>query len=297
MKNFHDYEVEQCQANPGMSAYSEFSTIPPEKVSESSLVAWLVSGGRLQQIPRELRVERVLWAAVRNDKSSYGLIDKGMVSDHRALSLEAIRCDSVGFFAVPEAYKDEDFLIEMAISRPRLILCVDLKDKYRHLVTEKTARGICSVSLSLAFDYAQMGGEKAQVLVTDKLLTEAIKSQSSDYGVLEIMGRGDLLISMLKQGFWPDETHFSFPGHQSFKNPPSDVSDALSRILRTIGSMRILHRNWLKTQPMAEVVDALEGSRQGLDELFVLYPETDLRGFMKAYRSLRGRFVEQDLGM
>lgn len=299
MQDIHWYEIAQCEDNPDMINYKTFSDIPEGRVNDSSLVAWVVSGGKLAQIPVEMRTEPVLWSAVRNDSEAYDLILPEDVTDHRSLSLEALRHSKAFFTSVPEAYKDEQFLIDMTSVGSQLINNIRLRDQYDHLLTEYTAKAICTRSISDAFNYCQAGGEKAGVLLKDDYLVEGIQIQTSDYGTLKLMGKEYLLIAMLADGFWPAAQNFNFPPEiHVMRTPPASPTEAVERIqIAKSGGHKILHRCWLQTQPMADVIAELQSSTKGLDELFIIYPERELREYMKLHRSLRGRFVEQDLGM
>ena len=84
MEDIHSYEIEQCQKHHDMGDFKTFADIPNERISEGSLVAWIVSGGKLAQILTGLRTERVLWAAARHDDDAYKQIGKDQVADHRA---------------------------------------------------------------------------------------------------------------------------------------------------------------------------------------------------------------------
>lgn len=299
MDDIHSYEIEQCQKHPGMSSYSTFAEIPNDQISESSLVAWIVSGGKLAQILKGLRTERVLWAAARHDDDAYRQIDKSEVTDHRALSLESIRQGKAFFFWLPEEYKDEQLLIDMTIFGTQSIQNIDLSGAYRHLLTERVAEAICSRSLGQAHQFGIAGGSAAKALIRDKYLEAGIRAQTSDYGYLESMDKKYLLVKMLALGFWPEEKNFCAPEEvRGFVTPPADPEEAFERILICQGrGHQILHRCWLQTRPAKEVIDTLQGSKRGLDEIFDLYPEQELRKHMRAHRSIRGRILENDLGM
>lgn len=299
MNDMHSYEIEQCQRHPGMNKYTTFAEIPNDQIIESSLVAWIVSGGKLAQILTGLRTERVLWAAARHDDDAYRKIGKDEVADHRALSLESIRQGKAFFFWLPEEYKDEQLLIDMTIFGTQSIQNIDLAGAYKHLLTERVAEVICSRSLSQAYEFGIAGGSTAKALIRDKYLEAGIRAQTSDYGYLESMNKQYLLVKMVAFGFWPDEKNFTGPEEvRAFIKPPADPEEALDRILVCQGrGHQLLHRSWLQTRPAKEVVDALQGSAEGLDELFKIYPEQELRKHMKAHRSIRGRLLEHDLGM
>lgn len=300
MENIHWYEVEQCEANRDIKQFRNFEDIPKERLSESSLVAWIVSGsGKLAKIPVEERTERLLWSAVRHDKDAYDLIPACDVNNHRELSLEALRHSNTYFSSIPEAYKDEQFLIDMTERGSHSIKNIGLADRYDHLLTDFTAMVICSRSVSQALSYCEAGGEKARALLKDEYVLEAIKKQTSDFGSLKSLGKEYLLISLLADGFWPAEENFNFPPEvHALRSPPSSPKEAVERYsVATALGHKVLHRCWLQAQPKPQVIDELQSFQKGLDELFIIYPEHELREYMKSYRSIRGRLLEQDLGM
>lgn len=300
MENIHWYEVEQCEANRDIRQFKNFEDIPKERVSESSLVAWIVSGaGKLAKIPVEERTERLLWVAVRHDQEAYDLIPACDVNNHRELSLEALRNSKTFFASIPEAYKDEQFLIDMTERGSQSIQNIGLADRYDHLLTDFTAMTICSRSISQALSFCEAGGDKARVLLKDEYVIEAIKKQTSDFGSLKALGKEYLLIGLLADGYWPAAHNFNYPPEtHTLREPPSSPRDAVERCSATTSlGHRVLHRCWLRAQPMDQVVHELQAFPKGLNELFELYPERELRSYLKTSRSIRGRLLEQDLGM
>jgi hypothetical protein len=299
MKDYHRFEIEQCELNPDIDAFKSFAAIPKDKVSESSLVAWLVAGGKLAQIPQDLRTEAVLFAAVRHDMDAYEQIPVDAVTDHRQLSLEALKQGNTNFDEVPEIHKDEAFLIEMVVGGTRTLSGVRLQTDYEHLLTENLARTVFSRTVAEAYDLVRAGGPKAQALLKDEYLESAIRAQTSDYGFLAALGKEYVLTAMIKSGFWPEQRNFRAPASVShFKIPPANPDEAAERISSTIiQGFKVLHRCWLKAQPLPEVVDALQASEAGLNELFNTFREQDLRPFIKTYRSIRGRILPNDLGL
>jgi hypothetical protein len=298
MENIHSYEIEQCELHPDMGSFSSYYDIPAWRVSDSSLVAWLVAGGELKRIPPEKRSEAVLWTAVRHDEAAYDLIAPGAVKDFRALTLEALRHGKTSYWKVPDECKDEDFAIEAGLL-PNFPLH-ELDFKYaQHLLNERVAKAFCSHSLTKAFDFLSHGGSKARDFLRDEYVEDALRAQVSDYGVLRSLGKQHVLVRMLAQGFWPDEKHFRQLGEfEVFRAPPADAAEALERMSTCQEwGHRILHRYWLETRSVQEVVDAFQTSKLGTDELFEIYSEKQLRPFIKDYRSIRARFVETDLGM
>lgn len=280
-----------------MDSYKNFWSIPEEEVSELSLVAWLVAGGQLGQIPDEHRTQDVLWTAVRHDRESFKLIGRYEVSDHRELSIEAVQLAHACFEDVPAEYIDEDFLIEASLTTFGRPTSKTLLETRPDLITERVARTICSRTISQARDFCAAGGIKAAELMRDEYLAKSIRNQISDAESLIDMGKLHVLTSMIAEGFWP--AYRTLPNQVAvFREPPATPTEALERLCAKLSpGDRVLHRCWLQSKPTNEVVAALQGSKKGLDELFAIYPERELRKHMKSNRALSGRILENDLGM
>lgn len=299
MKDQHQYEIDQCALYPDMDRYSKFRRIPSDLVSEPSLVAWIVHGGILEEIPQDLRTERVLWAAARHDDTAYGLIGADQVSDHQGLSLEALMRGKTTFGKIPWDHKDEDFLIEMTRESIKPIAGIGLMNAYSHLITSKVAEAICSRSISHAYGFWVAGGDDARALITDDCLRRAFHRHCDDYAELDRLGMRNLLVEQLATGFWPDEKGVDIrTGQDSILVKPSDPMAALSSIeISKKYGHQILYTCWILSRPVEEVIESLQVKKVGMDKIFELYPEAELRKHMRAFRSLRGRLLEQDLGM
>jgi hypothetical protein len=282
-----------------MDRYSKFRRIPPERVTESSLVAWIVFGGLLEQIPKEHRTERVLWAAARHDDTSYALIGQDEVADHQALSLEALARGTTSFSKIPWEHKDEDFIIQMTIDSTNALQGINFAAAYSHLITDKVAQAICSRSVSHAYGFWVAGGDEARALIKDSYIEAAFDNECKCFAELERFGQTKMLAAKLAAGFWPKGAALkTSTGLELAAEPPADPMTAL--ILMNNSRARghqVLYKCWLLSRPVEEVIDGLQSRKVGLAEIFNLYSEADLRKHMKTYRSIRGRFLEQDLGM
>lgn len=294
MSDFKDDERNACEAHPEMGDYATFEEIPKDQISEPGLMAWVALGGLFEQIPEPLRTEPVLWVAVRHDKDAYALIKPEDVTDHRKLSLEAVKHKMTIFDCVP--YQDEQFLIDMAMIDIRLIIGIRLEAEFPHLITERLAEGICSQSIHCAYEFTIAGGAKAEQLLKDEYIEVAIKASTTEYPLLRHIKKEAVLMRLLGDGFWPKAENFSKT--PSFSTTPANPAEAFDRLINTTAvSFQMLHRCWLKAQPVSEVVAGLQGTQKGLDELFNLYSVNELRSHMKEFRSIRGRLIEHDLGM
>lgn len=292
----HSFEVEQCRAFPKMGSYNNYWDIPQRELSELSLVAWLIAGGTFEQIPAEHRTENVIWAAVRHDREAFKLIGRHEVSDYRELSVNAVQLGYATFQDVPAEYIDEEFLIDATSHTFGRSTTKTLLDAHPNLITEQVAKAVCSRSISQARDFCVAGGVKALGLLKDEYLVEAIQKQTSDATYLNDLYKTYVLVSMIAEGFWPK--HVSIANAALYRQPPETPAEALERLCEKLSpGDKVLHRCWLQSRPMGQVVSALQDSQKGLDELFEIYPEQELRKHMKSNRALRGRLLESDLGM
>lgn len=298
MFNINSYECDQQIKNPKIGNCRRIEVIPPEWLNESALVVWLFRGGSLQKIPAEFRTERVLFTAVRHDFDAYAQIRQDEVSNHRELSLEAMRRGKAQLYMLPESYLNEDFIIE-ATDIDTTALQGFCFQKRLHLFTDRVAEAICSRSLTHVRGFLIAGSNLAAPMVKDEYIKAAILNECSDYSYLRELKKEYLLVELLKDGFWPqgkstsEERQWLPP-----TTPPADFAEALDVISSTnsLGST-ILFQSWLKTHKTHDVVHALHSSKEGIDQLFEIYSDRELRTYMNDYRSLRGRLIENDLGM
>lgn len=299
LKNLYWYEVEQVQAHPDMDEYKAFASIPEELVSESSLVSWLTSGGKLEEIPGELRSEIILHVAARHDRDALELIQPWDVTDYHSLAVDAIKNASHQVRWVAPEYMTERFLIDVALNSPQAMESFGLGEENKHLVTENVLATLCSSTISHSAILLRVVGGSIKEMIKDEFVREAIKTQVSDYTSLATIGKEHVLVDMIKDGFWPEAKNFTHPDKiQHFSNPPAGPADALERLYATKSpGYHVLHKAWLKTQPQSEVISELQSSSRGLDVLFDIFPERLLQQNMREHRGLRGRVLERDMGL
>jgi hypothetical protein len=294
LKDSADYEQAQHQKHPDAGNYRYFSDIPEHLVCESFLVAWLLQGTRFADIPKEHWTERVVWAGMRNDSFAFDVIKPDDVSDYRALLLEWIRFGPGSFNSLPPEYRTEQFVIDLGAQSP-IPMDLTFLSSYPHLITPRVADELGTKSFDHAFVFWRKTGEIGQSLMSDAHFERAIRNDSSHLEMLAFLNREHILIDMVSRGYWPSETK---PNRPATVERPENLA-GLPQLLRTnmLEGHKFLYRCWIKTRPVDEVVDAYHGYKAGIDELFCLYDEKVLKGYANQYRSLRGRFLEHDLGM
>lgn len=298
MREIAAYEYAQSVKHPDAGNYKSFSDIPEHLVCESFLMAWLQQDKRFSSIPRDLWTDQLVTTAIRNDSFAFAIIKPEDVSDYRKLMLEFVRFGMGGFDQLPAEYKTEQFVIDMSAWDPRPMDLSFLKD-HPHLITQRVADEICSKSFNHAYDFWMRAGDTGRKFVTDAHLERAIRADSSHLDLLVDLKKEHILVDMISQGYWPSKDQKYRPSPVDHKPVRPERLKGLPELLclNILEGHKFLYRCWIKTKPVDEVVDAYHGYKAGIDELFCLYEEKTLRSYADKYRSLRGRFLENDLGM
>lgn len=292
-----EYESVQCALNPSINQYKRFSEIPADMVSESSLVAWIYHGGKFREIPKEMHTQRIFWTAARWDFGAYLEIDLSQVDDLRGMSLSGVIGSMTNFEWLPPELRNEQFVVEMTIEDASALADLDLEEEFEYLLTDYVVSEVCSRSLDHAYQMYSACDGIVRPLIKDEYLEAALMNCPRSYWKLKEMGREEILPKVLAAGYWPAKD--SFEEHPEFAVPPATIAEAFERV-KSLGNdpfFKAIHRVWIDTKPMDDIVEVLQGSKAGIDHLFEHYPEKELRQYMKTYRPLRGRFLENDLGM
>lgn len=288
-------EHELMQSHPDALQYRGFADIPKHQLSETALIAWLCHEGKFAEIPAEWHTQDLLVAAARHDRDAYLLIEQRGIGN-RSIAFEAVIAGRLEFHLIPEKYQDEVFLLELVRVGALALQRIDFSGAYRHLLTERVVESICTKSVYSAYEFACLWCPQARYLVKDDYIKKAIGTHALDLFRLKELGAEHVLREMLCAGYWPTDGWASddSPG----RHPPVDSAACFSTYLQTIGtSLKVLHRCWLQTRPAPELVKTLAGSERGLDVLFEIIPINDLRALMGSSRAIRGRLLENDLGM
>lgn len=284
----------QRQEYPDMRLFFRFEDISDFLVNDGGLAAWILSGkGKLSEIPEQYRTPRLMHVACRGDESAFLLVTPDRVPNYRQVALDSVSIYPDNMVHVDKNYVDEQFVIDASLANVQVLGSIKT-EIFRSLVTEHAESAICSASLPHAAGFAYMCGVDS---LKDKYIAEAIKVNFTDYTLLRYLKKNDLLVGMLRDGFWPASSCFRSPSFQAAIVPPANPLEALERLEAVDTGYKILHRSWLKAQPQNEVVEALHCSQKGLDVLFEIYSERELQLHAKSYRGIAGRLISNDLGV
>jgi hypothetical protein len=302
MIDLHEYYLELCEKHQEASLYKNYGEIPSDLKCESFLTAWVVSTGNLEAIPLEERTELMLRTAVRHDRYAFPIIRPDDVSDYGALILDAIDNDPSNASYIWKEHITEDLIIKMAAKNVNALKYIDLSDWHSHLLTDSLVSSIIRMNVSKAVCFIKEIGNISMSRVNDEDIRAAIQVQVSDLHQLKSIGKVRVLNEMLTSGYWPEGLNAAIKMEKGqvldIESPPASPHEALSRgsCIRTQG-VRFLHLQSLRRFPIEEVVSTTEAIPGVVDCLLEVYTEKELRPHIRLSKALRGRFLENALGL
>jgi hypothetical protein len=285
-----------------MSKYQAFEDIPEVLRGEGALVAWVSNKGHLKLIPSAYRSERIFEASVIAKTDSLSFISPEETSQYEDLVVVALKRNPVQVRSLPDALLTEAFLIKACSFSIGLIGYIDWTFSKAHLATPKLIREVGAQSLIHAGELMANIGYKARSMLDEEVLRKGIQHSIANLPILDKFHGRPLLEKMLREGFWYPETEksikFDLSNGRDYRKPPATPEEALSRLREPTGApFRILHSSVMKTFPIQDVIATLSRDAESLDVLFDLYTADELRPHLGLSRALRGRFLEQELGL
>jgi hypothetical protein len=285
-----------------MLKYQVFEDIPEFLRVEGALVAWIYARGHLKFIPSAYRTEQIFEVSVIAEDDALSFISPEETSQYEELAIAALKRNPVQVRILPDAVLTEAFLIKACSHSLAVIRYIDWPFEKAHLATPKLIREVGAQSLIHASELIESIGYKARSMLDEEVLRKAIKHSIANLIRLDVFKGKPLLETMLREGFWylEDEKSIKFElsNGRDYRKPPSTPEEALSRLRDPTGvPLRILHSQSLKAFPIQDVIATLSRDAESLDVLFDLYTADELRPHMGLSRALRGRFLEQEIGL
>jgi hypothetical protein len=295
-----DHIVDQRNSNTDMQ-YSYFSDIPESRHDEASLIGWICQTGSLKEIPKPLWTEGLLEAAAYWDSKALASIRRSDTMDFGklvdlALSSNANRTSLIK----PEDYT-EDFLIKICCDHPRCMADINWYGGVYDLLTDKAITEIASASITGMLNLINHRPVNDE-LVTTEVVRSAIKNQPSAIEKLAEYDQYHPIIVDLVDDYWPE---FSPMYLSSFEGAgldasvrPSTVDQALKCLLVSPDkSIDIFYKVCISKYSTEDVIQAALDMHGGLNKLFDIYSNEQLQPHTKKYRALRGKILEDELGM
>lgn len=275
--------------------FQRFSNIPAEHLSTKVAELWVENGlGSLYDIPDELINDEVRIAAMApaSRKSlteslvieSFMNIKPWQTRRYEELALLGIKRTIRVFGEVADEYLTKDFLIKaLTVNSGALMpLTARAKKRIEKVVDNEVVELAASRSAGylLQFDHHQ---------ITEKAVKDCITHQCFDYQVLVDIGRYQVLVDMIREGFWP-------------KDRPAAPDSLESGIQRFLPMQEcLLHRAYILQFPIQDVIANMDTPSRRL-ALLQLYSAEELTPYLKTKelsqdKAFKGRLLESEMGL
>lgn len=306
MKNINDQAREFYKDNPGVKGYKFFGNIPAELHTEGFITAWIMSDGRLSEVPRKLRTELMMRISVQHDASALSCISPNDVSDYQSLILDAVENAIAAVPHISPEYLTEDLVLK--ISQRRLIVLgyMMLDGVNAHLLTDKVISSVVSNSISSAVYLCNKFGDRVRNRIKEEDIKTAINLNFGEVGGLISLRKEYVLADLLRSGYWPSHVKIEHATNKEAVKksnivgmfPPKSPVEAMLRVsdFESKGG-RLLYLQSLKLFPIEDVITSTIGLANAPDILVEAYSEAELKPHMKLSRALRGRLLEAGLGL
>lgn len=274
--------------------YESFHAIPVEHRSPETVVTWMKalhkrldisSTYTLRQVPGDLKTQQVLLMAVKINPQAIGVIKPSESDDYLALVLDAVNRASAAFLLMDDSYKTEEVLDAFIADKVFFDLDFDHMNWVLPLLNQERIDKISAYSFWFA---TTIGLEK----VSWDVVKEHLKNAPDTYENLHNTGQLGYLSKMLNENEWPDRK-----GKFSYQ-PLKDLADGVRRLMRSSieSELHYLYKAYILSFPVEAVIAAMKTPARR-EMLMELYPVDVLRQHAQGDRHLRGKILEQELGL
>jgi hypothetical protein len=297
--------VAAMQAEQKLYVYSKFESVPEHLRDPEMAEIWMDYAIKNTGHSGDLALEEITntdlslvsdslrYKAISHNPRALLHIRPEHTPEYRELVLHCIGSSSFGFMLLDERFKTADLVHDVFLRHPqRIDLRWNAQDWVGQHLTPEMRESLIQTSFSFALS--------VELEVTPDQWTHLLKTQPKGYLMLEEHDRLELLDLFLMEGHWPDASvDYTF-------EPVSTAAEAAKHMLNSASEYRskhetdhpgfLLYSAKLRRFPIKDVIKALS-KPETMDFLFMLYPESELRKHMRHDRALRGRLLEEDLGM
>lgn len=288
-----------------VAEYEKFDEIPNDLKVPDALFLWVSENpDKFKEIPFEFLDHNIRLAAVYKSAESIAYISRSDTDRYDELLYFSIISDPSSLGSIdPTDYSDT-----------LLIKAIKAMSNVSHHLYHVVNRGykISSDIVSAVFDHGTIGiralfGYKGLVdLVTDEMIWRGVSKGYVDYngwyvdlGAVESLGKTHVVQELFASGYWPvtlrlasDKPYF----HDVIK--PASLNEAIAVYCSEIdGNCPALFKFAVLSYGPDNVVAALHSTSEGLDTLQDLFTEKELAPYAKKYKHIKGRFLEDALGL
>lgn len=291
--------LEAMKAEPRQFEYGKYSDIncvPAEIADAEVFSAWYdhVVGycgagpdTTLVQIPLQYVTDELRRKAISKSVRSLIYIEPGHTEAYRDLVIYGLSHSHMAFLMMDDSLQTTEFLAEVVDKVPGVI---DLKWNSQDWVHDAMTTEIRDKEIKTGLEFAlSLPAEE----VTWDEWKHLFTTQPRSADALRLAKRTDLFVRFLQEGGWPDYIDgVDLPR-------PCSVEETATTLMKTLDDTLHeyhIYKAKLMSFPVHEVV-AVMNTDERLEVLMEFYPEKTLRQNMKHSRALRGRLLENDLGM
>lgn len=300
MSVISDHIVNQRNSNADMQ-YVYFDDIPESRHDESSLIGWICQTGSLKEIPKPLWTEGLLEAAAYWDSKALDSIRRSDTKDFGKIVDLALSSNANRTRFIKPADYTEEFLIKICCEHPKCMTDIDWHGGVYEYLTDRAIIEIASASIIGLLNLINHRPVNDK-LITDDVVRSAIKNQPSAIDKLAEYDQYHYIIVDLVDDYWP---RFSPMYLSNFKSAGLDASvrpESIAQALRCLmvspdNSIGIFYKVCIWKYLPEDVIEAALDLSGGLSKLFDIYTKEQLHPHTKKYRALRGKLLEDELGM
>lgn len=305
----HDYLklklIELSPRFPQMDDFEKFDDIPLDLRTPEALFVWQCADiDRFVEIPHALVDDDMRFSAVYAEPATIEHIFKEDADSYQKIAEFLVMYSASSLENIDPSLYTEQFISDAIISNPEITY-------YLPTIIEKGYKltvGVVATAFEHSPEYldALMCDAGMKKMVTDDMVQSAVKNSFVDtFGwwvdvkAIESLGKGYVVQQIISSGFWPPtkRVESDVPYFPDLERPKDLDHAILAFESEGYENFRALFKYAVRHYGPDAVISRLQMSSKGLDTLQNLYTNKELAPYIKKYRGLKGRFLEDSLGL
>lgn len=287
-----------------VTEYEKFDEIPSELRVPESLFVWVFDTAEMiKEIPVEFVDHDIRLAAVWKAGETIEFISMDDTDRYEEIALCAIGSRPASLDKVNPSVFSDHFFIQAITARSDVVF------HFRKVLDNgyKLSSEVVSAVLENAITAISslVSAEGFAALATDEMVQRGVLTSFVDQYAwwidlrsLDLIGKTSVVQEAISSGFWPitfriDSDEPYFPDVLR----PASLPEAIAAYSQSNENYTELFKFAVLSYGPDQVISSLHSTSCGLDTLQALYTDQELAPFAKKYKGLRGRFLENALGM
>lgn len=290
-----------------MSNYENFADIPDKHRSTAEICDWMLAKRKmLSDIPKGFRNDRIVIFALCIEKNDFADVGPDDVKRYYEICRFAVQRSGFNFTHIPVVFVTEELVSSLIGGLYCPLSAFVKKPQFHHLfTTELITQAVKenAVVLKYVWKYAK------QDEISDSSIEAGLKASIYGYSAVYLADKSEVLINLLGQGYWPGHDEATAAEMRMTRTPvtkrPTTVEAVLDQWAEAKkvcqsgfwNNFQYLFVAMLSTFPREKTWPVLTTTSNGLDFLFTYSKPTDIKDLAVDHGHVRGRLLEQDLGM